>query len=186
MAVQPRLIQQHNVAEIIKEIVELAKNPQALIYLHDSLREQHALTEKEKQKANDARALITQYDKLLGDLKQKEEQINIAKTTHETNLSFFESKCLTQESYFKEREDKLSTKEAAHTEAKKLHEKEVSGLIEQRAELAAQQELHDKIFCEYKAKLKKQESELLDRRSLVAEKEHALKEREAQLKAFLG
>lgn len=93
MAAQTRLFQQADDLGTLRELLDLAKNPKAIVDAHEEARKQVALTKMESQKAQEAREAIAKHETLSADLKQRENKLAAEKTEHELCVRQFVTEC---------------------------------------------------------------------------------------------
>ena len=66
--------------ETLKELLELAKNPKAIVEAAETARKQDELTESEREKTKEARAFLKQYDAALVDMAVRRQELEDAKS----------------------------------------------------------------------------------------------------------
>lgn len=112
MTVQQRIMNSDEANQgfgLLKDIVDMVKNPKAIDDAYERRRKAAELTDDEVAKSEEARALIAQADELKKSLQESAESILAEKSMHETNISNFNSKVQSENSRLKEWEDKLNT-----------------------------------------------------------------------------
>lgn len=67
---------------LLKEIVDMVKNPKSIEDAYSRRRKAAELTDTELEKSNKARDFIAKYDALLDELKQREDALELAKNEH--------------------------------------------------------------------------------------------------------
>ncbi len=67
---------------LLKDIVDMVKNPKAIDEAYEARRKAAELTDDEVAKSEEARALIAQADSLRDELKKREDALESAKTEH--------------------------------------------------------------------------------------------------------
>lgn len=81
------LAQQVDALALLKDLVELAKNPKLVSEAHETARNEFALTEKEKDQAEEARNLIKQNQALSLELDGQKASLELAHKNNEAELS---------------------------------------------------------------------------------------------------
>lgn len=98
--------QQKDGLDLLRDIVELAKNPKLVVEAHEQARREFALTEEERSRTESARTDIKKAEAILVDIDAKRTAINSARDQNEKMASELETK----ESKLKAKEEDLVVK----------------------------------------------------------------------------
>jgi len=134
---------------LLKDIVAMVKNPDAIDEAYQRRLDAAKLTDDEVAKANEARALIAQAAQLKADLNQQQAIIEADKISLSSDISAFETRKQSEADRLKKWEDELSTAAVAHTESERKNQETAKALEDQKTWLesdyaAKVQSLNDK------------------------------------------
>jgi hypothetical protein len=139
---------------LLRDIVEMTKNPKAIEQAYEARRKAAALTDDEIAKAEAARVLISKADDLQADIDKKQSVIDMQKEEHIKNIAAFEEKMKILDT----RAEELASISAQHEQISKNNEQEKIRIQESAQQI---------------------ESDRAKRESDVSARENALKEKEA-------
>lgn len=105
---------------LLRDIVEMTKNPKAIEQAYETRRKAAALTEEEVAKADSARAIISQAAALETEIAKQQDAIDLQKQEHIKNVASFEEKL----KILDVRADQLAAISAGHEEAAKINDRE--------------------------------------------------------------
>lgn len=117
---------------LLREIVEMVKNPSAIDDAYERRRKAEALSESEIRKALEARAFINQEVALKAELKTREDNLATARAKHESDVGAHLERVASKEAHFAELEKQYSSVAAQQGGAQKDLEKKTSA-VEARA-----------------------------------------------------
>lgn len=138
---------------LLRDIVEMTKNPKAIEQAYEARRKAAALTDDEIAKADAARALISQADAMQTEIKKQQDAVDTKKAEHLKNIAAFEEKLKVLDTKAAD----LAIVSATHEETAKNNEREAIRL----------QEVSQKI-----------ESDRADQNAKIVARENAVKEKE--------
>lgn len=81
--------QQLDGLDVLRQILELAKNPDSIISAHELAKKEFSLTEKERSEAEEARAYLSQYKAVRESAEAKENEITTAQESHARDVESF-------------------------------------------------------------------------------------------------
>lgn len=182
MSANIRIPQQVSAFDTLRELLDLAKNPQAIVEASETARKQMALTEEEKARTDDARSFIAKHADLRKDLEE-------ARALLDSDRKSFEEACQKIRSELDDRENSLNFNMmsylqnfAAQEEKDKLHAEERKHLDAKHAILDKdRKELLDKISLANDAN-DKDKSFIASEKTRLANIEAALKAKAAKIR----
>ena len=187
MSVQTRIIPQDEADagfSLLKNILEIVKNPQAVEEAYEIRRKAVALTDEEIAKGIAGRALIAQADSLRDELQKKEDALSAEKLKHEDNVAASKADFDKKSKDLQDWADKLSERENGHREIEDRH-KEAKAKLETDA--SAMRAAYAEQMGEIAAKKSAAEQAVAaaaQQKQKLAEWESKLKEKAAKLAAI--
>lgn len=124
MAAQTRVIQQAQDLGALRDLVDLVKNPKAIIDAHEEARKQMALTEAEQVKLDAAHELIKQANSIKKEFENRENVLQARKKEQEQAESDFSLVAENTRTALKAKEDAQRVKDSGHAETDKRHKAE--------------------------------------------------------------
>ena len=129
---------------LLKDIVEMVKNPKAIEEAYEARRKGAQLSDDEVAKAAAARALIAQANNLQEALKQKEAALEAAQLAHSGNVSSHAQKVSVEQKRLADLEEKLNgvtkqqqDKDVAHASERKELDKRAQAVIDNELSLTS-------------------------------------------------
>ncbi len=183
MAVTPRIMQQVNDLGTLKELVELMKNPQAIVDTHETARREMQLTEAEELKMAQARAFLADYDRKVADLEARRSAAEQAQERTRQAIEEHNNAVTREHDKLNDRKTALDAADLVIKEKIQIHEADKKLLVDEKAAAA-------EAFLDRDDACKKREEECLRRenankrederlaleRSALAKRAKALKE----------
>lgn len=109
---------------LLKDIVEMVKNPKAIDEAYERRRKAAELTDDEVKKADEARALIEQAEALRNELKKENDALEARKSAHETNVLIHRQHVDAETKRLTEWEERLDIIKKQQDETSQSHIKE--------------------------------------------------------------
>ncbi len=122
---------------LLKDIVAMIKNPDAIDEAYQRRLDAAKLTDDEVAKADAARDLIAQGDELKAALDQKADALAADRSVHENNVNQFENYKQTETARLTEWASQLETAAVAHTETEKKNQIDAKSNDERAAQIEA-------------------------------------------------
>lgn len=160
MAVAQRLIQHADGLATLRELLELAKNPKAIVEAHETARAQIKMTEAEEAKMNEARAFMGQYLELSNKFDQEKAALEKDKTEHLENIQNFNFHVLNENSRIEQFSSSLATQQTALNDSIKQHEENKRLLERDKNAAAAALKLREDAITKREADAKRKEDTL--------------------------
>ncbi len=135
-----RIIQQDEADKgfgLLKDIVEMVKNPKAIEAAYEARRKGAQLTDDEVAKATEARAIIAQADALREELKQGHAGLEAAKIEHTGTVKMFGDQVIKESARLNEWEGKLTDKQEKQDATDSRHNQERENLDARAREIEA-------------------------------------------------
>lgn len=186
MGAQIRILQPDSLADALKELVELVKNPEAVNALFESVQKAATLNEEEKKKTTEIRESIRGYEKAVAIFEESKKEFEHEKKHFQANRNQLEDLQGAETKRLDELAKELNQKEANLAEIQKSHAKACAALASEKASMIANNLNAKKALAEKELALTKREANLISETERVTNYENILKEKEAKLKAALG
>lgn len=168
---------------LLKDIVEMVKNPKAIDEAYARRKKAAELTDEEVTKSAEARALIVKADDLLASLKQREDALLASKAEHDEMVSNQAKLAQAEKARLMEWESRLS-EVASQQEQKERELADKNKAVDQRAiEIEAQHSIWQKSYEDRLAAISETEALHKAESERLAELEKKYKAKAARLAA---
>lgn len=142
MAAQMRIVQNESLADSLKALMDIVKDPKAISAAHETVRKESALTDEHLKKVADAKAFIEQSSKLETEFKAKESNLAKDRAEHTTIVNDFITEKDAEIKRLKDISDALDAAAAEQVEKEKRYLADIKALE------VAKEEFQKKIIAE--------------------------------------
>lgn len=120
---------------LLKDIVEMVKNPKAIDEAYEARRKAAELTDDEVKKSGEARALIKQADDLRDEIAHKESLLEASRIEHSSKVAMHTTHANAEIARLKEWEDRLISKESQLAQTQTTMEAAALGLKQRETDI---------------------------------------------------
>lgn len=182
MSAQIRILPQSEADQgfgLLKDIVEMVKNPKAIDEAYERRRKAAQMTDAEVVKADEARALIAKGDVLKNELEEQKKSLDIAKSEHESTISLHLQHAQSASARLAEWESRLNSISEHNT-------KNENDLIEEKRKFSEETKKHQEEIEVAKANILSQKEDIKNEILINKSEKGKLIAWEERLKAKAG
>lgn len=177
MSSQKIFQQQADNLSTLQELLDLAKNPQAITAAHETARKQMQLTEAEELKMKQAREFMSAYDAHVAKLAEQRTQINNEVSKYTIAVENFNQSIMEQNAALDTRKIALDAKEGILENLLKQHEDNIKKLAADKISGDARAKINDEAMRQREEKCQRCEAATIAERERLVQTRYLLDKR---------